>query len=62
LGRPRISVITRCIVSHTSRIGDGKLTRTRNSLQSQFFMIISPIFCLLSHSRLQLYHHLKKWS
>jgi hypothetical protein len=35
---------------------DGKLTRTRNSLKSQFLMMISPISCL-SHP--QLYHHLR---
>jgi len=43
LGRPRIGVITRQIGTHTCRIGDGKLTRTRNSLKSQFLMMICPI-------------------
>jgi hypothetical protein len=50
LGRPRISVITRRIVSHTSCIRDGKLTRTPNSLKSQFLMMISPISSHLSLS------------
>jgi len=43
LGRHRIGVITRRIGTHTCRIGDGKLSRTRNSLKSQFLMMICPI-------------------
>ena len=43
LGRPRIGVITRRIATRTCRIGDCKLTRTRNSLNSQFLMMICPI-------------------
>jgi len=42
LGRPRIGVITRRIGTCTCRIGDGKLTRTQNSLKSQFLMMICP--------------------
>ena len=47
---PRIGVHTRRIGSRTCRIGDGKLTRTRNSLKSQFLMMISPISSHLSLS------------
>jgi len=48
--RPRIGVITRRIGTRTCRIGDGKLTRTRNSLKSQFLMMVSPISSDLSLS------------
>jgi len=56
---PRIGVITRRIGTRTCRIGDGQLTRTRNSLMSQFLMMISPISSDLSLSCAQLYHHLR---
>jgi len=36
LGKPRIGGITCRIRTHTCRIGDGKLTRTRNSLSPSF--------------------------
>ena len=62
LGTPCIGVITYHIGSCTSHIGDGKLTRTRISLKSHFLIMLFPISSVLSHSRLQLYHHLKKWS
>jgi len=42
LGRPRIGVITRRIGTHTYRIGDGKLTRTRNSLIPSFSWWFPP--------------------
>jgi len=45
--RPRIGVITRRIRTRTCRIWDRKLTRTRNSLKSQFLMMISPISLFL---------------
>jgi len=45
--RPRIGVITRRIGTRTCRIWDGKLTRTQNSLKSQFLMMISPISLFL---------------
>jgi len=57
--RPRISVVTSWVGPCRCRIGDGKLTRTQNSLKSQFHTTISPIFCHLSLSHLQLYHHLR---
>ena len=60
--RPRIGVITRWIGTHTCGIGDGKLTRVRNSLKSQFLMMICPISSHLSLSRPQLYHHLRTQS
>jgi len=60
--RPRISVVTRRIGTRTCRIGDGKLTRTQNSLKSQFLMMISPISSDLSLSCAQLYHHLRTQS
>jgi len=59
---PRIRVITRQIGTRTCRIGDGKLTRTWNSLKSQFLMMISHISSDLSLSSAQLYHHLRTWS
>jgi len=43
LRRPRIGGITRWIGTHICCIGAGKLNRTRNSLKSQFLMMISPI-------------------
>jgi len=62
LGRPRVSVITHPIGTRTCCIGDGKLPRTRNPLESQFLMMISPISSDVSLSRPQLYHHLKTQS
>jgi len=59
LGRPRISVITRRIRTCTCCIGDGKLTRTRNSLKSQYLMMISPVPSHISLSYFQSYHHLR---
>jgi len=56
---PQIGVLPRRIGSRTCRIGNGKLTRIRNSLRSQFLMMVSPISSHLSLSRSQLYHHLK---
>jgi len=56
LGRPRIGVITRWIWTRTCCIGDGKFTLTRNSLKSQFLMIISPVPSHLSLSCAQFYH------
>jgi len=56
--RPRIGVITHRIGTRTCHIGDGQLTRTWNSLKSQFLMMISPISSDLSLSCAQLYHHL----
>jgi len=57
--RPRIGVSSRRIRTCTCRVGDGQLTRTRNSLKSQFLMMISPISSDLSLSCAQLYHHLR---
>ena len=48
--RPHIVVFTCLIGSSTCRIRNGKLTRTRNSLESQFLMMISPISSHLSLS------------
>jgi hypothetical protein len=59
LRRPGIVVITRRKGGRTCRIEHGKFTRTRNSLKSQFVIMILPISCVLSHSHLQLYDHLK---
>jgi len=53
-GRPRIGGITRQIGTHTCHIGDGTLTRTQNSLKSQFLVMISPICSHVSLSRPQL--------
>jgi len=57
--RPRISDSTCKIGTVTCCIGDGKLTHTRNSLKSQFLMIISPIPPHISLPCSQLYHHLR---
>jgi len=57
LGRPRISVITSWIGTHTCCIGDGTLTHARNCLNSYFLMMISPISSDLYLSRPQLYQH-----
>jgi len=57
--RPRIGVITRRIGTCSCCIWNGKLTRTRNSLKSQFLMMISPISFDLSLSCAQHYHHLR---
>jgi len=54
-----IGVITRRIRTCTCRIGDGKLTCTPNSLQSQFLIMISPMSSDLCLSRPQLYHYLR---
>ena len=59
LGIPRIGVSMRRIGTRTCLIGDGELTRTRNSRKSQFLMMISPISSDLSLSCAQLYHHLR---
>jgi len=59
LRRPRVGVITCWIGSCTCRIGNGKLTLTGKSLNSQFLMMICPISSHLSPSRPQLYHHLR---
>ena len=61
LGRPRIGDITRQIGTSTCRIGDGKLTLRRNSLKSQFLMMVSP-YPLMSLSCPQFYHHLRTQS
>jgi len=57
--RPCIGVFTRQIGTRTCRISDGKLTRTRKSLNSQNLRILSPIPSHLSLSCPQLYHHLR---
>ena len=59
LGRPHIGVITWWIGTRTCCIGDGQLTRTRNSVKSQFLMMISPITSHVPLSRPQLYHQLR---
>ena len=56
LWRPLIGLITHWIGTHTCRIGDGTLNRTRNSLKSHFLTMISLIFPHLYLSRPQLYH------
>jgi hypothetical protein len=62
LERPRISVVTPLIWTHTCHNRDGKLTCAQSSLKSQFRMMNSPIFSHLSLFRPQLHHHLKTWS
>jgi len=57
LGRPSIDVVTYRIRTCTSCIRDGKLTCTRNSLKSQFRMLISSISWHHSLPRSQLYYH-----
>ena len=47
LGRPCISVNIHQFGTRTCHIGDGKLTRTHNSLKSQFLRMICPISLLL---------------
>ena len=47
---PHIGVVTCRIGSSTCHTRHGKLTRTPNSLKSQFLMMISPISSHLSHS------------
>jgi len=51
--------ISRQIGTRTCCIVDGKLTRTQNSLKSQFLFMIFPISSHLSLSRPQLWHHLR---
>jgi len=46
--RPHMGVIIRQIGTWTWRVWDGQLTHTRNSLKSQFLMMISPISSDLS--------------
>jgi len=46
--RPRISDITRRIGTRTCRIGDGQLTRTRNSLSPSFSWWFPPSPLILS--------------
>jgi hypothetical protein len=48
--RPGIGVFTRRIGSINCGISNGKLTRTQNSLKSQFLMMIYPISYNLSLS------------
>ena len=62
LGRPRICVIMHQIGTCTCRSSDGKLTRTWNSLKSQFLILLTPISFDFSLSCPQLYHYLKTWS
>jgi len=57
--RPRFSVNTCRIATRTCWIGLGMLTHTRNSLKSQFLMMISPISSHFSLSCPQLYDHLR---
>jgi dissimilatory sulfite reductase (desulfoviridin) alpha/beta subunit len=59
LGRPRIREITHRIGTRTCHIGDGRLTRTRNSIKSQFLMMISPVPAHLSLSCPHFDHHLR---
>jgi hypothetical protein len=59
MGRRRLNVIIHWIRTYTCSIGDGQLTHTRNSLKSQFLMMISPISSRLSLSCPHLYHHLR---
>jgi len=49
-GWPHIGDITHRFVTRSCCIGDGKLTGTRNSLQSQFLMMISPSSLIISLS------------
>jgi len=51
LGRPRIGVITHRIRTRYSNIGDGTLSRTRNSLTSPLLILIYPTSSQLSPSR-----------
>jgi len=60
--RPHIGVITHRIGTHTCHISDVKFTPTRNSLKSQFLIMISPISSDVSLSCAQLYHHLRTQS
>jgi len=48
LRRPRISVNTHWIGTRTCHIKNGKLTPIRNSLKSQFLMMISHLFLILN--------------
>jgi len=57
--RPRIGVISLLIVTRTCCLGDGILSRTCNSLMSEFLMMISPLPSQLSLSFPKLYHHLR---
>jgi hypothetical protein len=59
VGGPRIAAITCRIGTRTSHIRDGKLNLPRNSLQSEFLIMISPIPSDLSLSRSQLDYHLR---
>jgi hypothetical protein len=43
LGRSCSGVITQRIGTRSGHIGDGKLTYTQNSLQSEYLMMISPV-------------------
>ena len=59
LGGPCIGEFTCRIGTFTCDNGDGTLTCTRNSLKSQFLMMISPVRSDLSLSCPQFYHHLR---
>jgi len=59
LGWPCIGVITGRIGTRTCCIRDGTLSRTRNSLKSQFLTVISPVPFHLFLSCPQFYHHLR---
>jgi len=76
LGRPRVSGSRRRIGTRTGRIGDGKLTRTQNSLYSSFSWEFAPLFSShsfsistlpspkntnLSHPSLSLHAMIKSW-
>jgi len=62
LRRPHIGDSMCPIGACTSCSGDGKMSRTWNSLKSQFLTMISPISSHFSLSCPQLYHHLRTHS
>jgi len=60
--RLHIDILNVQIGCGTFLIGNGQLTRTWNSLLSQYLMIIYHLSTHLYLSRPQLYHHLGTWS
>ena len=58
-GTAHISVITGRLRSCTCHIRNGQFTCTRSSLNSKFPTMISSMSSDLSHSRPQLYHHIR---
>ena len=62
VGRPRVSVSTRRIRTCTYHMGDGILTRTRNSLSPSFSCWCASSLLISLLLGPQFYRHLRTWS